>query len=236
MDRPQLLRPKNTETEFPTRLLHLPYGTNLFDHLGAVKKIPKNTILAEPGNLPKCCYVVKKGCVVSFEYTLSGEERIYGIHMPPCPILEAPLLFNKPCAVYFKTVEPSEMICVDRHTLLDLMREDFHTTMAVIESISNKFIVGMEQIREATNHDVAWRLCNLLLEFAAAYGVLYDGATLIQKKLSQQFLSNLLGVNRVTVNRISQKLKDLGFIEQINGYYCIGDIEKLKRHMEYLDP
>jgi CRP/FNR family transcriptional regulator len=58
---------------------------------------------------------------------------------------------------------------------------------------------------------------------------------MIAEKVSQQTLSDLLGVNRITVNRSIKKLKDMGLILQINGFYCISDMEKLRRHMDYIE-
>ena len=232
----QPLLSKNTDIEFPSRLLHLLHDARLFDNMGSLKKVPKNTIFIEAGDPPRYCYVLKKGCVVGFEYAPSGDERVYDIMLPQSLLLEMNLFLNKPSPVYFKAVKPSELICIERHTLLDRMRGDFRLTMAVIESLSNKFYVAMEQVRETKCHGAAWRFCNLLLMFAEFYGVPYDKKTLIREQVSQQILSNLLGVNRITINRISTKLKDLALIEQINGLYCISDMEKLKQHMDYLDP
>ena len=47
-------------------------------------------------------------------------------------------------------------------------------------------------------------------------------------------MSNLLGINRITTVRGIKKLKDMGLLEQINGLYCIRDIERLKRHQRQL--
>ncbi|MDR0583713.1 MAG: Crp/Fnr family transcriptional regulator [Treponema sp.] len=237
MDGARFLLKKGEIESFPiTRLLCLPHRGGLFDDLGIVKSIPKNTVFIKQGDFLKDCYVLRKGCVVGFEYTLEGDERIYDVNLPYSLILEACVLLNKPSPVYFKAIKSSELVCIDRNTLVERMKENFHITMAIIESLTYKFYGAMEQIRETKIYDVTWRFCNLLLIFAVNCGIPYDNKTLIKEKVSQQMLSNMLGVNRVTINRISQKLKDMALIEQINGHYCIHDIEKLKRHMEYLGP
>ncbi|MGI6449974.1 MAG: helix-turn-helix domain-containing protein [Desulfitobacteriia bacterium] len=40
-------------------------------------------------------------------------------------------------------------------------------------------------------------------------------------KISQQFISNILSMNRITSARIIRKLKKLRLIEQTDGYYYI---------------
>jgi CRP/FNR family transcriptional regulator len=70
---------------------------------------------------------------------------------------------------------------------------------------------------------------------ADCYGVNYDGKVLIQEKVSQQTIANNLHANRVTIARAIRDLKSLGLVEYINGYYCIRSIDKLKKHMDYLE-
>jgi CRP/FNR family transcriptional regulator len=226
---------KDEDMEFPSRLLHLPRGTAFLEKLGFPKKLPKGNVFVEPGDLPKYCYVIRKGGVIGFEYAGGGDERIYNVMLPGSLLLEANLILNKPSPVYFKTIKPSELICIDRHTLLEQMNADFNLVISVIESISYKFMAAMEQVREAKCHDADWRLCSLLLMFVERYGVPYDGKIMIREKVSQQVLSDLLGVNRITVNRIVKKLRDMELILQVNGYYCIYDEERLRRHMDYID-
>ena len=106
--------------------------------------------------------------------------------------------------------------------------------MDIIQSLSTKFIAAMDQIRNMTYRSSEWRICDLLLIYADFYGVEYDGKILIQEKISQQIMSNLLGINRITTVRGIKNLKNMGLIEQINGLYCIRDVERLRRHQRQL--
>src|SRR5699024_11192556 len=73
-----------------------------------------------------------------------------------------------------------------------------------------------------------------LISFARRYGVSYDEKILINKKLSIDYITNLLGVNRATTVRAIRKLKDMNLLENINGFYCIRGIQTLKSHQEIL--
>jgi CRP/FNR family transcriptional regulator len=231
-----LLSPQGSTTDYPSRLLYLPHGTVQFEKLGSLQKFPAGTVIVKPGDIPKYCYAVSKGCVIGYEYTSGGDERIYNVMLMRSLILEANLLTNKPSPVYFKAIKPSELVCIDRQTLIHQITEDPHLALDIIESISYKFFSAMDMVREMKCHDATWMLCNLLLIFADRYGSPYDEKkTLIKEKVSQQLLSNILGVNRITITRIIKTLKDLGLIEQINGYYCISDVKKMKQHLDFLD-
>ncbi|GHV79350.1 hypothetical protein AGMMS49944_11410 [Spirochaetia bacterium] len=234
-----LLSTKAGTPEYPTRFLYLPQGTSRFEKIGTLQKYPKDTVIIEPGEIPQCCYAVKKGCIIGYEYNEGGDERVYDVQMMGSLMLEALLFMNGgrgiPSPVYFKAVKNSELIRIEKHALIREMQEDPRLTLDIIESISNKFFSAMDQLRELKCHDTEWRLCNLLRMFSDCYGVPHDTKKIIiAEKISQQTLSNLLGVNRISITRIMKKLRDMGLVEQINGYYCITDIDKLKRHLDFL--
>jgi CRP/FNR family transcriptional regulator len=231
--------PESSDIPYPTRLLYLPGDISRLEKIGTLKKYPKNTVLIEPGQVSRFCYAIKKGCVIGYEYSDSGEERVYDVQMMGSLMLEATLFMRggkgMPSPVFFKTVKNSELIQIDKQDLLRAMQEDTRLTLDIIESISNKFFSAMDQLRELKCHDAEWRLCNLLVIFSDNYGVPHEEKKmLITEKISQQILSNLLGINRISVTRIMQKLKGMGLVEQINGYYCIPDMEKMKRHLAFL--
>jgi CRP/FNR family transcriptional regulator len=226
---------KEIGKEFPSRLMRFSHEALSLEKFGIVTSLPKNTVFIEPGDIPKYCYLVKKGCIVGFEYTLNGDERIYNIMLPGSLVMEMNLILNEPSPIFFKATKPSILICIDRNTLLREMSDDFDVVINIVKSISFKLRATTEQIREIMCHETTWRLCNLLLIFAENYGIPYEDKTLIKEKLSQKILSNILGVNRITVNRIIKKLKDMDLIERINNYYCIYNKKRLKKYMDYLN-
>ena len=65
--------------------------------------------------------------------------------------------------------------------------------------IEAKLFAAMDLLRQTCYHNSTWNLCNLLLIFADRFGEAYDGKVLIKEKISQQMLSNLLGINRDTI-------------------------------------
>lgn len=220
--------------DFVTRLIRLPRGISRLEKLGQKKKVPKDYMLVEAGEIPKYCYIVKSGRVVCYEYSVSGEERIYNFNETNSLLLESYVLFDTVVPVNFKATVPTELICIDKETLMNAITSDAQIGMDIMQSLHIKFNSSMEQIRHANFHNASWKICDLLLMFAERYGVEYDGKILIKEKISQQLLSNLLGINRVTAVRAIKELKDMSLIEQVNGYYCIRDVEKLKRHQERL--
>ncbi|MDR1916631.1 MAG: Crp/Fnr family transcriptional regulator [Synergistaceae bacterium] len=204
------------------------------EKIGYAKTLPKGHIISKPGEVPSLCYVIKKGRVIAFEVTPSGGERVFYMMEENSLLLEANLFLRIPAFVYFKTSMPTELICISRESLLLAIAGDAQMAFDIIESISNKFLSSIDQMRQNYGQSSKWKISNLLLIFADRFGVPYDGKILIKEKISQQMIANLLGINRVTATRIMKELRDLVLIEQVNGYYCIRDIEKLKLHMEHI--
>lgn len=216
-------------------LIQLPRGISRLERIGELVSYPKNHVLVRADQMPTYCYVVKSGRVISYEYSSKGEERIYNFNEKNSVLLDANILFDKVSPVGFKTAMPSELIRIDKPTLLQAISDDPQLALDILESISNKFLSAMEQIRQNSHYNAAWRICNLLLIFAKYYGVPYDNKVLIQEKISQQLISSMLGINRITTVRAIKELKDMALIEQINGYYCIRDVDRLRKHQLTLD-
>lgn len=220
--------------KYISQIFSLPRGISRLEKLGTVKRFPKNHILVKAGEIPDCCYIVKNGRVADYEYTINGQERIYNIDEKGSMLLEANLLLNCQVPISFKTITPCELVCIEKQALIDAIHTDSEIAMDLIQSVSVKFISSMEQVRNTNYHNAEWKICELLTDFANKYGVQYDGKILIEEKMSQQMISNLLGLNRITVVRAIKALKEMGLIEQINGLYCIKDMNRLSRHQAWL--
>lgn len=206
-----------------------------FKVLGTEVTIPKNTIVHNANEVPLYAYYVLSGSIVSFEYTASGNERIYAISSRGTLVLEESVILQQPVPVSFKASRETRAIKISRESLLQAVASDPDIAMEIIRSTSAKLLSAMEVIRQSTSTSAAWKICNLLLIFASQYGVPYDNKILIDTKLSQQNIANLLGLNRITTLRVMKDLKDMGIIEQINGFYCVRSMDSLMRHMEYLE-
>lgn len=211
---------------------YLPGERSSMDKLGVLRSFPENYVLVEAGTKTEYCYLVKSGRVVGYEKTQSGEERIYQFNEKDAVFLESDLLFDWVVPVEFRTVKPSELVCIDKVALMNAIMENPKISMELIHSLSVRFIAAKEQIRNMNFQNASWKVCNLLLSFAKQYGVPYDGKILIKEKISQQLMSDMLGINRITAVRIIKELKDQELVEQINGFYCVRDMRKLKQYQD----
>lgn len=208
--------------DYPSRIFRRQRGWEQLIGLGEPVSYPKNTIVVEADDSIRWCYLVISGRVISKEYTSEGTEHIFNIFEDGSLFLESNLLLRAPSAVVFQSMEPCELIRIDRPSLVRAMDEKKEISHFVFESISYKYYSAMDQLRQNYDHDAAWKLYNMLLIMADSYGVPREnGWVQIDLKISQQMLSSLLSVNRVTVSKILREMKEMRLIELVNGYYCI---------------
>ena len=203
--------------------------------LGVMMRLKKNEVLYTAGDVPENCYYLLQGQLVAYEYSSAGGERVYSTNRPGELILVPSMVVTHPLTLSFKASEPSVLVRISRQTMFQAMRADPDFASMLVYSLTLRLITTIESSREQGNHAMSWRVCHLLLTMAGQSGVDYDGKVLIREKISQQTMANRLRANRVTVARIIRDLKDLGLVEYINGYYCIRDVRKLQKHMDYLD-
>ena len=219
----------------PAHLIYTDRASMRLEMLGIPVELPKGFVIHSAGEVPDSCYLIRRGRVMSYEFTASGEERIYNINEEGSLLFEPSVILGRPLTLHFKTMMRSILIRIPRDALLNAVMTDPEAAVDILCSVSEKFLESNEQIRESACHSVRWKVCNLLLSYALRFGVDYDGKVLIHERLSQQLMANLLRVNRVTVARVVRELRDLGLVEQVNGFYCIRSIQRMRKHMQYID-
>ena len=220
---------------YPAHIIYTDSNPDRFVSMGTLITFPKDTVLYRAGEIPDYCYYIKTGLVKSFEYTDEGEERIYSLVDEGSLLLELSALLRTPLPMSFATATKVTAVRISSGALLDAFSSQPEVMSDFLWSVNAKFLSILEQLRQSASQSADWKVCNLLMIFANRFGVDYDGKVLIREKLSQQKMADLLRVSRITVVRAVKELKDMGLVEQVNGYYCIRNMEKLRQHMRYSD-
>ena len=216
----------------PSHLLYSHRSMERFYTMGSEIDLPKNHLLQKAGNVPDNCYVLRQGRIACYEYTADGREYYFNMIEEGTLLFETAIILDRYLTTNFKALTDCKLVKIPRQTLIDAIMSDPAVAMSLLRSVSEKFLSMSEQIRESNCRSADWKVCNLLLTLANKYGVNYDGKIMITEKISQQQLANTLRINRVTVNRVLTKLKNIGHLEQINGLLCIRSLEKLRRYRD----
>lgn len=194
----------------------------------------KGTIICTQGEEPMGCYYVQEGLVGSLDLDINGNETYVVLLEPGNLFGEADVIREKGFECSFVAVQDTKVRFIDTERFLKL----FETDIAVAQFIAYSSAIKMHAIKrkyEATRtKSVLWQVCNVLLEYAQRESEDKDGTVTIHYPLSQQYMSTLLGVNRITVTKCMKKLKDMGWVKKVNEHYCITSIDQMKSLMEMI--
>jgi CRP/FNR family transcriptional regulator len=115
--------------------------------------------------------------------------------------------------------------------LLQLLQRDFAVSLLILRSLSVKFLAFSKNHSDLLFHGSECRICRLLISLAHNFGVPVQEKIKLNLKLSQQSISDMLGINRGTTIKVFNRLKELDLLEHTNGYYIIKDIEGLREYL-----
>ena len=194
---------------------------NLLLNCGERFFVNADKLFVEQESSVEYCYLLVSGIVVSTEITETGIERIYNIFNSGSLLLESNLLSSTPTTLGYKALSKAEMIKIDRKSLLSAMRESEDVMLFVMNNTADKLESAINRIRENVDHDAEWKVYNILATLAVDYGKQLGDWIKIELKISQQVLSNMLMVNRVTVTKAINKMKEDNTVQFSNGYYYL---------------
>lgn len=214
--------------EYVSWFLFLPRGIDRLKEIGTLKKVPAGTVIAEAGQKVTQCYLIKSGRVMGYEYTKGGEQRIYCVNEKESVVLEDCLMLDCEVPIEFQTTTDSELYCIPKKGLKKVIYENPEAAIDIIQSLAMKLMAVVEQIRFEHEHSAIEKVCNLLLAYADRYGIHSSCGTIIKEKLSQEYIANLLGLNRITVVRVMKELKERGLVDKKQGYYYLHDIDQMR--------
>lgn len=200
-------------------------------NIGERRFFKKNEIIFHIGDKPDYFYILVKGKIISISNTKNGSMVYDAIILPPCIIGESCTINNEEIPSTFKCLNNVELIKITKNILLDCYKSDIDVALYMYGVTSSKLKNVMLQNLEYTTLSSEQRIIQVLIEFAEILGKKTDGKIKINFKMSQQFISDLVGVNRRTTSRTFDKLYNDNILENNCGNYYIKDIDLLKRYL-----
>lgn len=221
-------------------LMHFPYRAycdpekkliSILGKYGFPLKLAKGDYLRS-ADFPKNCFLVDRGTMISFVQNPNGSLIQSAYYLDGSMFLQLSALSNVPTNLVYYAKEPSSLLRVSANDLKRMMMADESFFDDIMESVAQKMYATREQQRGAKTLDVRERIYVMLLGFAKDVGeAKADSWIHIGIKLTQQSMSDMLSVNRVTVNTALQDLYDANLVKKDSGYYSIRDVANiLKRY------
>lgn len=178
--------------------------------IGIERSIPKNSVVINEGDDTDCLYIVLQGKAYALRSDESGRQFIVNRFGPHDYFGEMSFFDrNTRCATVI-TKERSTLMILPRRAFFEFATSHPEIYRNMIRTLLAKLRKATRQMEELAFLDVYGRLARFLVENQNADGV-------IEEKLTQQELADLVGSSRETVCRIFNELTAGGYIAKEKG-------------------
>jgi CRP/FNR family cyclic AMP-dependent transcriptional regulator len=212
-------------------LEHIPLFSNLpppelaaLEKRATTKGYAKNTILVSEGDNTDSLFVIQAGKVKVFLSDEEGKEVILNIHGPGDYFGEIALLDDAPRSASVMTLEDSRMLVISKRDFQECLALHPSIALTLLRDLSLRLRTLTESVRSLALMDVYGRVARTLLSLATPR----DGRLVIEQKLTQKDIANMVGASREMVSRILKDLTAGGYVTVHKNGITIN--EKLPNH------
>lgn len=185
----------------PSQLETLAQGARL-------RTFQSGTIVVNEGDDAHGLFVVQSGALKCFLMDENGREVTLSLLGPGEYFGELALLDEAPRSASVIATERSELLQIPRPTFLALLDDNPACMHVLLRNLVARVRSLTENVRALALVDVFGRIARLFDSLA----VDRDGHAVIERRLTQQEIANLVGASREMVNRILRDLVVGGYI------------------------
>jgi CRP/FNR family cyclic AMP-dependent transcriptional regulator len=178
--------------------------------IGQERSVAKNTMVINEGDETDCLYIVLRGKAHALRSDESGRQFIVNRFGPFDYFGEMSFFDRHARCATVMTKEKCTLMILPRKAFSDFAGRHPEIYTNVIGALLEKLRRATRQIEELAFLDVYGRLARVLIENQNADGI-------IEEKLTQQELADMVGSSRETVNRIFNELVTGGYISKAQG-------------------
>ena len=164
----------------------------------------------DPGDL---VYLLKAGRVKIYKLLPDGKELTLAVLENGEIFGEMALIDEGPRGTIAETLDDSDICVIRRRDFEMLLKKKPDLAMHVTKLIGLRRREIENQLENLVFRNAPSRLAALLMSLAEKYGVRDSQGIILNVKLSQQELANLIGTPRETTSALFNEFKRLGFID-----------------------
>ncbi len=198
--------------------------------LGEEMQLKSGSILILPGIVPNHCYYIESGIITAYIENDNGLKHAYGFFQDGDVFLEQDLLRGRACDLYYETVGKVQVRKISKLQIEQALKEEPRLYEDILKAVMKFGDSLLEQSINQQNGNAASRVSNLFLDLARTYGIEKNGNVIIDLKLSQELVSQLTGLHRITVAREMKKMQERSLILRQVPRYVIPSVEKLTEY------
>lgn len=183
------------------------------------------------GDPPQGMYCVEKGCVQASGISPSGRESILDFYGPGVWFGETPILAGLSRGHDIVASEPSSVLEVSCDDVEDLIACHPAFARGLLRLEARRLVLLLVALESYSAHSMEQRLANRLLLLAVTFGRgQADGrAILLDLRLPQHILAELIGATRQRINQIVLVWEREGIVSHDRGRLLIRKPDALSR-------
>lgn len=174
-----------------------------------LRSFAANTVVVNEGDDGSSLFVVQHGSLKVFLTDENGREVTLSLLDPGDYFGELALLDEAPRSASVIAVTRSELLQIPRSAFLEMIEAHPACMQVVVRNLVARIRELSDNVRSLALGDVFGRMSRVFDTLA----VERDGLRIIDRRLTQQDLANLIGASREMVNRILRDLVAGGYVE-----------------------
>jgi len=172
----------------------------------------KNQVIMVEEEDTDSLFIIQSGSVKITRTSEDGREVILSLMSVGDFFGELSLLDGEVRSASVVALEDSEVSILTRRDFLDILKQNPHITVSLLQELAQRLRRSDEQIEALSLGDAAHRVALTILRIAEDRGMVQHGRAIIEELPLQQDIANMSGTSRETVSRMLHILEKDGFI------------------------
>ncbi|KLU63184.1 cyclic AMP receptor-like protein [Peptococcaceae bacterium CEB3] len=159
------------------------------------------------------CYFVKKGRIKTVFIGKDGTAKVISINGEGAIFGDQFVFHSQPGLFEGIVISDAEVYFFTKEIIMELCQKDFEISLFLMKSLAIKSRMLAAQLEDVSVRNTLQNLCRILYClycYEKSKGQPQDAVVI---RLTHEELANTLGVHRVTITKILNKLKALGVLE-----------------------
>ncbi len=206
-----------------------------FLSLATVEQFDVDQVIFQKSDPGDSLYAVVGGRVGITTESDAGKAIILNMMKTGDVLGEIALLDGKPRTANAIALERSELLRIDRADFMPFLERHPRLAIRLMGVLCDRLRWTSDIIEDTIFLDIPHRLAKRLMTLATQYGRSTKQGLLIDLRLSQEDLGQMLGSTRESINKGLKLLEHKGLIEVHGGYIRLLDRNALERFAEQAD-
>src|SRR5438876_7921094 len=158
-------------------------------------------------------FIVASGSVRIYVPSSQGADLTLAVFGPGNFFGDLSLLDGRPRSASASALTDTSVVALERSDFVALVRSSPEAAMSVLGVVAQRLRETDEMASDLAFLDVGGRLAKKLLDLAASHGVQQRRGILLDLRLTQEELANMIGVTRESVNRHLSEFRRTGLVQ-----------------------